>query len=160
MDLLRAADHEAAPADLLDVDDPALLGMGDMPACINAQRSARGLSRLSERSQSAPAMVCLVLHSLAARYAEVLDRLRTHTGKVLRRIVLVGGGARNATLRRLTAELTGLEVIVGPAESSTIGNLAVQRAVLEGASPTRPAEFMHEVTAWADAIQGDASRLV
>ncbi len=151
-DLLRAADLERTPVDLLHVDEPALMGLGDMPGRINAQRIAKGRTRMSEHSSDAPAMVSLLLHSLAARYAEVIDRIRAHTGKNLRRIVIVGGGAQNATLRRLTAERTGLEVITGPSESSTVGNLAVQCAVLAGASPTGSAEFAQEVASWARKI--------
>ena len=152
VDLLHEVDRQEAPAELLDVDDPALLGMGGMPGRVNAQLRARGLPPLSESSQDAPLMVCLLLHSLAARYAHVIDRVRVHTGKDLRRIVMVGGGAQNATLRRLTAERTGMDVNIGPLESSTVGNLAVQRAVLEGGSPVCPEEFSREVTSWAREI--------
>lgn len=150
--LLRAAELEEAPVDLLHVDDPALMGMGNMPGRINMQRKSKGHACLPEHSNDAPRMVCLLLHSLAARYAEVVGRTRLHSAKDLRRIVMVGGGAQNAMLRRLTAERSGLEVILGHSESSTVGNLAVQRAVLEGCSPTSAAEFEQEVRAWASLI--------
>jgi rhamnulokinase len=152
VDLLSKVDLHEAPVDLLHMDDPELLGMGDMPARINAQLRARGLGCLSEHSKEAPGMVCLLLHSLAARYAQVIERIRIHTGKDLRRIVMVGGGAQNATLRRLTAEHTGLQVIMGPSESSTVGNFAVQRAVIDGTSPTSSAKFREEVVSWAREI--------
>ena len=45
---------------------------------------------------------------------------------------MVGGASRNEFLNRLTREATGLEVFRGSAESSTVGNFAVQMAVLEG----------------------------
>ena len=152
-ELLRAADLEPAPANLLWVDDPSLLQMDNMPKRINAQRVARGLTPLPDDSEAAPAYVSLLLHSLAARYAEVLDRIRSHGNKEIRRIVMVGGGAQNATLRRLTAEKTGLKVIQGPAESSTIGNLAVQMAVLEERLSTTSVEFASAVAAWAGALR-------
>jgi rhamnulokinase len=82
-----------------------------------------------------------------------LDRIRSHASKAIRRIVMVGGGAQNATLRRLTAEKTGLEVIQGPAESSTIGNLAVQMAVLEERLSTTPPEFASAIAAWAGVLR-------
>ena len=81
-----------------------------------------------------------------------MERVRTHTGKKLRRIVMVGGGAQNALLRTLTAERTGLQVVTGPSESSTVGNFAVQRAVLEGFSPGSPESFAREVSLWASRI--------
>ncbi len=151
-DLLHAVDLEERPVDLLHVDDPTLLGMGGMPARINTLRSTHGLPKLSERSEDAPAMICLLLHSLAARYAQIIDRTRVHSNKNLRRIIMMGGGAQNATLRRLTAEYTGIEVVTGPAESSTVGNFAVQRAVLEGGSPASPYEFAQQVASWASQI--------
>ena len=134
-DLLNAAEAQPAPGHLLRVDDPSLLGMGDMPGRINAQLAAADRPPLPSHRDAAPAIVSLLLHSLAARYAQVLERVRVHSGKPLRRIVMVGGGAQNAMLRRLTAQKTGLPVVMGPAESSTIGNLAVQLAVLEGSDP-------------------------
>lgn len=148
-DLLRAADLEPTPVDLLHIDDPFLLGIGNMPARINAQRKSLGFPCLSESSSDAPAMISLLLYSLAARYADVISRVQEHSGKKLGRIVMVGGGAQNAMLRRLTAERTGLEVAVGPAESSTLGNFAIQRAVLGGASPGNSTQFADEVSAWA-----------
>jgi rhamnulokinase len=152
-DLLCAADREPVPRDLLWVDDPSLLQMDNMPRRINAQRIVHGLTPLPEDGEAAPAYVSLLLHSLAARYAEVLDRIRSHSNKEIHRIVMVGGGAQNATLRRLTAEKTGLEVIQGPAESSTIGNLAVQMAVLEQQLSMTSVEFASAVAGWAGALR-------
>ena len=152
-DLLRAAEKEPTPADLLWVDDPSLLQIDNMPARINAQRVARGLTALPDDSEAGGAYVSLLLHSLAARYAEVLDRIRSLSNREIRRIVMVGGGAQNAMLRRLTAEKTGLPVIQGPAESSTIGNLAVQMAVLEERVSTTLPEFSSAVAAWAESCE-------
>ena len=78
-----------------------------------------------------------------------LDELRHHTGHQPTEIVVVGGGCRNDLLCRLTAERTGLPVRRGAPESSTIGNLAVQLAALEGASPADPDAFAAEVSSWA-----------
>ncbi len=83
-------------------------------------------------------MAALIFHSLAAAYARALDELRHHTGHQPTEIVVVGGGCRNDLLCRLTAERTGLPVRRGAPESSTIGNLAVQLAALEGALTFRP----------------------
>lgn len=159
VDLLGAANLQDPPLDLLQIDDPTLLGMGNMPAVINAQRTAAGLHPLAEDRDAAPQMVSLLLHSLAARYAEVIDRIRVHSGKTLRRIVMVGGGAQNAMLRRLTAERTGLEVITGPSESSTVGNLAVQRAALETLYPASSPEFAQEVALFAARLTGSSSQM-
>jgi rhamnulokinase len=148
-ELLAASESEPAPASLLRVDDPSLLSMGNMPGRINALRVAEGLPPLCEKGENAPALVSLLMHSLAARYAEVIRQVEQHTGRALRRIVMVGGGAQNKLLRRLTAERTGKEILVGPAESSTIGNFAVQLGVLEGTAPVTSQEFVPIVAQWA-----------
>ena len=148
-DLLLAAEQLEPPADLLDVDDPDLLLVGKMPQRINAQRVRRGLGQLDESPANAAAIIGLMLHSLAARYAEVIARVQHHSGKALERIFIVGGGSRNSFLNRLTARATGLKVVCGPAESSTIGNFAVQMAALESSHEATTPEFAQDVARWA-----------
>ena len=101
---------------------------GNVPARINEQRRAAGFVALDEGAENAPAITNLILHSLAARYAEVFRDLTAVTGKKLRRVYIVGGGSRNRLLNRLTQEATGLEVFCGYVESATIGNFALQLA--------------------------------
>jgi rhamnulokinase len=146
------AERFGAAGELLDVDDADLLLVGEMPRRINAQRARRGLPVLDESPANAPTFIALILHSLAARYAEVLARVRRHSGKPLERIFIVGGGSRNWLLNRLTAKATGLRVVCGPAESSTIGNLAVQLAVLEGGHGSSTREFAEDVAGWAGTL--------
>ena len=124
-----------------------------MPRRINAQLQSRGLQTIAE--EDAPAFANLIFHSLAACYAQVLGRIAELTGKRFRRLFVVGGGSRNLYLNRLTAEATGLEVIRGPQESSTIGNFAVQLASLDrGSSAKLDAE---RICDWAAVLQ-DAAR--
>ncbi|WP_263384437.1 rhamnulokinase [Granulicella arctica] len=148
-DLVAAAERMPAPVGLLDVDEPALLLAGGMPGRINAQRVRLGLTALDEGD--APAFASLIFHSLAARYAEVLGRVALHSGKALRRLFVVGGGSRNEFLNRLTAEATGLEVLRGSTESSTVGNFAVQLAVLDGEGVSAEA-----VSQWAGVLVGSS----
>jgi rhamnulokinase len=54
------------------------------------------------------------------------------TGKQFRRIYIVGGGSQNALLNSLTEKATGIPVVRGAVESSTIGNFALQLAALGG----------------------------
>ncbi len=132
-ELIQAAGHLPAPAYLLDVDDPDLLLPGEMPSRINRQLTQRGLQRFEEGAEAAPRMVNLILHSLAAKYGEIVSSLARITGKKFKRIYIVGGGSRNSLLNRLTASATGLEVRCGAVESSTVGNFAVQLAAQEKA---------------------------
>jgi rhamnulokinase len=123
-----------------------------MPNRINKQCSRHGLNALDVSPAGAPAMASLIFHSLAARYALLFAQIEELTGKRLTRIYMVGGGSRNAFLRRLTAAATGRPVFAGSPESSTLGNFAVQLAALDtvpssstGASRERVAFFARQL---------------
>jgi rhamnulokinase len=147
VELVAAAEAVDAPEELLDVDDPSLLLPGSMASRINAQRARLGAPQLEEHTSAMPQFASLIFHSLAHRYAETLHDLEALTGKRLKRLAIVGGGSLNQFLNRLTAEATGLDIFCGVAESSTIGNFAVQLASLEG-KPNSPARIAH----WARAL--------
>jgi rhamnulokinase len=154
-ELVEAASGVACPEGLLEVDDPDLLLAGRMPQRINAQRARNGFQPLDEAPTNAPAFANLIFHSLAARYAQVLDRVGFLTSKNFKRIYVVGGGSRNEFLNRLTADATGLEVLRGSPESSTVGNFAVQMAAIEGRCDPARGVSREEVSRWAG-LFGDA----
>ena len=153
-ELVAAAEKTEKPRGLLDVDDPDLLLAGRMPQRINAQRVRKGFEALDEGAENAPVFASLIFHSLAARYAKVLDRIALHSGKKLKRLFVVGGASQNDFLNRLTAEATGLEVFRGAAESSTVGNFAVQLAVLEGSRDAVTGAYAEQVSRWAGLLVG------
>ncbi len=99
--------------------------------------------------ENAPAFGSLIFYSLAARYAQVLERVAFHSGKRLKRLFMVGGGSQNDFLNRLTQEATGLDLFRGAAESSTVGNFAVQLAVLEGSRDDMNGADAEQVSRWA-----------
>jgi rhamnulokinase len=148
-ELVEAAGKIAKPHGLLDVDDPDLLLAGRMLQRINTQRVRKGFEPLDEGTDSAPVFASLIFHSLAARYAKVLDRVAFHSGKKLKRLFVVGGASQNDFLNRLTQEATGLELIRGSAESSTVGNFAVQLAALEGRRDMVTGVYAEQVSRWA-----------
>ena len=148
-ELVKEAEKISKPHGLLDVDDPDLLLSGRMPQRINAQRVRKGLEALDESPENAPVFASLIFHSLAARYAKVLDRVAFHSGKKLKRLFVVGGASQNEYLNRLTQEATGLELFRGAAESSTVGNFAVQMAVLEGGRDAMTGVYAEQVSRWA-----------
>ncbi len=145
--LLRACESQPAPNHLLNVDDPDLFLPGRMLEKINAQLDGSGKPCDTFRERVAIATV--VLHSLAKRYAEVLSLVAEITGKRLRRLFVVGGGSQNALLNRLTAERTGLEVIAGSVESTTLGNFAIQLAALEDSTTEGRGVRSEDVAKWA-----------
>ncbi|HWC16775.1 MAG TPA: FGGY-family carbohydrate kinase [Terriglobales bacterium] len=140
------------PAAYLDVDDPDLLLPGDMPGRIRAQLERRQIARVAADGASAIEAANLIFHSLAKRYAEVLQDINSITGKPIKKLYIVGGGSRNSLLNRLTAEQTGLQVVPGAAESSTIGNFAVQLARLDGDWKVSVGVSAEAVAAWARAL--------
>ncbi len=148
-ELVAASEKVPQPDGLLEVDDQELMLAGRMVKRINTQRISRGLPALDESPHAAPVFASLIFHSLAARYAEVLQRIALHSGKRLKRLIVVGGGSRNEFLNRLTQEATGLDVLRGSAESSTVGNFAVQMAVLEGSRDAVTGVYAEQVSRWA-----------
>jgi rhamnulokinase len=129
-ELIESAAALPSPQSLIDVDDPQLLAPGRMPGRISAQLESRGIP--AEPFLTSPAaMINLILHSLAARYAAVVDQIEALTAKQFRRLYIVGGGSRNRLLNCLTQRATQLELVCGAQESSTLGNLSIQMAALE-----------------------------
>jgi rhamnulokinase len=132
-DLLKECAALPPPSQLIDVDAPELMVPGDAVAKINAQLTRAGAKPLVADSLGAPALANLIFHSLAERYANVLRSIESTAKKKLRRVFIVGGGNKNQLLNRLTREKSGLDVVLGSAESTTIGNFAIQLAALDGA---------------------------
>ena len=64
--------------------------------------------------------------SLALCYGNAIEELQRNTGKTYDCIYIVGGGAKNAFLNRLTEEASGKTVIALPIEATAIGNLKSQ----------------------------------
>lgn len=64
--------------------------------------------------------------SLAQSYKTALDELEKNTGRTYDKLYIVGGGAKNDFLNKLTAEATGKKVIALPIEATAIGNLKIQ----------------------------------
>src|SRR2546429_7180656 len=99
---------------------------------LNGQLRRAGHPTFSGEKRDIPLIANMILHGMAQRYAEVLGSIAAITGKNLKRLFIVGGGSKNSLLNRLTAERTGLEVLLGSPESTTLGNFAIQMAVLQG----------------------------
>ena len=158
--LVEACVALPAPEKLIQVDDPTLLLPGHMPSRINAQLGHLGASPIPEEPAMAPRVASLIFHSLAARYAAVLESLARVTGKKLKRLFVVGGGAKNTFLNRLTAQATGLEVLTGSTESTTIGNFAIQLAALSGDYTEETGVLGSAVASWAEVLSTRPVKLV
>lgn len=67
--------------------------------------------------------------SLAASYRLAIEDMQTNTGCRYEKLYIVGGGANNSFLNRLTEEMTGKQVIALPVEATALGNLKIQMEV-------------------------------
>jgi rhamnulokinase len=67
--------------------------------------------------------------SLALSYKQAIDELEANTGIKYEKLYIVGGGAKNEFLNRLTEEATGKQVIALPIEATALGNLKIQMEV-------------------------------
>jgi rhamnulokinase len=151
-ELIHACASLEPPDCLVDVDEPSLMVPGDTVKKLNRQLGQRGATQLAGNGVGIAKTANLIFHSLAARYAQVLSSISDVTGKKLRRLFIVGGGNQNDLLNRLTAKRTGLEVICGAVESTTIGNFAVQMAALDGSWSKDVGVSAAAVTEWAEKL--------
>ncbi len=67
--------------------------------------------------------------SLAISYKQAIEELEANTGKTYEKLYIVGGGAKNGFLNRLTEEATGKQVVALPIEATALGNLKIQMEV-------------------------------
>jgi rhamnulokinase len=107
---------------MIDPDDDSFAAPGDMPARID-----EFCRRTEQPVPDGPGATSrCILESIALKHAMAVDLLRKVTGAEPRELHMVGGGARNQLLCRLTADAVGLPVVAGPEEATLIGNLLVQ----------------------------------
>jgi rhamnulokinase len=156
-ELHALAAQARADVPLFDPDDDRFLRPGDMPARIVAACAEAGQHAPEGRGE----IVRSALTSLACKYRLVLERLELVTGREVEVVHVIGGGARNELLCRLTADLLGRPVLAGPVEATALGNVLVQaRAVgevgslaeMRAVAAASAVPVVHEPAGGADAI--------
>ena len=103
---------------LVDVNDLAFLAPESMKAAFDA--------KLPHPPKCTAGYFRCAYRSLAEGYRRAIEDIERNTGKQYRRLYIVGGGAKNKYLNRLTAEATGKEVIALPIEATALGNIMIQ----------------------------------
>ena len=103
---------------IVDANDPSFLAPESMKAAFDGllphpPKCAMGYFRCAYRS-------------LAETYQKTILEMERITGKNYSKIYIVGGGAKNGYLNRLTEEATGKQVIALPIEATALGNLKIQ----------------------------------
>jgi rhamnulokinase len=121
-ELLRAAEDVPPFRSLVNPDAHEFLPPGDMPARIAGHCAGTGQPVPGTRAET----VRCIMDSLALGHRAAVRAAAALSKRDLDAIHLVGGGARNELLCRLTADACGLPVIAGPVEATAIGNILVQ----------------------------------
>ena len=116
------AEAEASPfEDTVDANAPAFLAPESMKDAFDAA--------LKTKPQTPGDYFRCAYRSLALSYMNAIQELQHNTGRHYDSIYIVGGGARNAFLNRLTEQAAGKKVIALPLEATALGNLKIQMEV-------------------------------
>lgn len=71
-----------------------------------------------------------IYESLALKYRFALGQLEAATGRRFAALHILGGGAKDGLLCRMTADATGLRIAAGPVEATALGNILIQLVAL------------------------------
>ncbi len=116
-----AKEAEAFTA-FIDPDDPTFASPGGMPEKIRAYCQRTGQVVPNKKGT----ILRVATESLALKYRVVYERLCALTGRRFARLHAGGGGIKNELLSQATADALGIEVIAGPVEATSCGNLITQ----------------------------------
>lgn len=116
-DIVQAAEASAFP-ETVDANAQAFLAPQSMREAFDAA--------LADRPQTMGDYFRCAYRSLAQCYGQAIQELERNTGRHYSKLYIVGGGAKNQFLNRLTEEATGLQVIALPMEATALGNLTIQ----------------------------------
>ena len=105
-------------AETVDANAPIFLAPESMKAAFD--------SALSAKPQTLGDYFGCAYRSLALSYRQAIEELEYNTGKKYDKIYIVGGGARNGFLNRLTEQAAGKNVVALPIEATALGNLKIQ----------------------------------
>lgn len=116
-EIVKAAEESSCDI-LVDANAPEFLAPKSMKAAFDAATNGK-LETLGDYFRCA-------YRSLAVSYRDALNELERNTDCTYEKLYIVGGGAKNQFLNRLTEEATGKQVIALPIEATALGNLKLQ----------------------------------
>ena len=119
-EIVKMAEESTCDA-LVDANAQAFLAPKSMKAAFD-RATGNGLATLGDYFRCA-------YRSLAISYRDAIRELESNTGCTYDKLYIVGGGAKNKFLNRLTEEATGKQVIALPIEATALGNLKIQMEV-------------------------------
>jgi rhamnulokinase len=166
--LLAEAQQQPAFRSLLNVNDPLFVAPGGMPS-----RIADFCRRSGQPAPETPgAFVRAIFESLALTYRLVIDDLEAITGRRAQTLHIVGGGSQNELVCQYAANATGMRVVAGPVEATSLGNVLLQAMAMGRVADAQQAREIvrrsfepktyapaGDATAWQDAA-GRLKRLL
>ncbi len=116
-DIVKAARSSGFDC-VVDIDDPIFLAPESMKRAFDYT--------VKKKPRSSADYFKCACNSLAHNYKKALEELRKNTGTDFSELHIVGGGAKNEYLNRLTESVCGVKVVALPIEASAVGNLKIQ----------------------------------
>jgi rhamnulokinase len=106
----------------IDPDDASFASPGGMPGKIQAWCEKSGQAVPQDKGT----ILRVATESLALKYRMVFENIKSLTGRDFQRLHAGGGGIQNEALSRATANALGIEVVAGPVEATSCGNVITQ----------------------------------
>ena len=106
----------------IDPDSPEFVPMGDIPARVREYCRRTG----QYIPQTVGEIMRCIYESLAMKYRQTFEKIRSCTGKDYSVIHVIGGGTKDTLLCSMTANSCERTVKAGPIEATVLGNIAVQ----------------------------------
>ncbi len=103
---------------VLDANDESLLAPVSMKSAFE--------NLLGEAPDDKYGYFRCAFRSLALSYKKAIEELEQNTGRHYEELYIVGGGAKNGFLNKLTEEYTDKKVVALPIEATALGNLNIQ----------------------------------
>jgi rhamnulokinase len=125
--LIRAAIGEPAPRALINLRDRGLFNPKSMKDAIDRQLKRKGIRPPNDLA----GYTRLICESLGEGHAHAVRRFQSMTGRTFNRILIVGGGSKNALLCQATANRAGIPVLSFDLEGTATGNIANQLVALK-----------------------------
>jgi len=120
--LAELATEAEAFSGFIDPDDTVFASPGDMPEKIMQFCKDSG----QDVPDSKGSILRIASESIAMKYRVVCDQLAGLSEKPLGKVYMGGGGIQNQMLTQNTADALGREVIAGPIEATSCGNIISQ----------------------------------
>jgi sugar (pentulose or hexulose) kinase len=121
-EMAKLAAQASSFSAFIDPDEPIFAAPGGMPEKIRAWCERTGQAVPLDKGT----ILRIATESLALKYRVVFENFCALSGKRFERLHAGGGGIQNAFLAQATADALGIEVVAGPIEATSCGNIVVQ----------------------------------